>query len=35
MAVFSALACGDATTSLQPKPDAEIKTAVSANSAGR
>jgi hypothetical protein len=30
MAVFSALACGKPTTNLQPKPDAEPKTAVSA-----
>jgi hypothetical protein len=35
MAVLSAIACGDATTSLQPELDAERKTAVSTNSAGR
>jgi hypothetical protein len=35
MAVSSAIACGKPTTNLQPKPDADDKTAVSTFCAGR
>jgi hypothetical protein len=35
IAVLSAIACSDATTNQQPKPDAEPKTAVSVKTYGR